>query len=89
MGRTHGLRGRTVVDEARIDEWLGGVDDVRAELRKLTSTPAEQRAALRAELKGSILPRWFGWLDRLLEANRGGARFTVGETISVADVALY
>ncbi len=89
VGRTHGLRGRTPLEEARVDEWLGAVEDVRAELRKLTATPAEQRRALRAELGASTLPRWFGWMDRLLRTNRGGAGFTVGEGITVADLALY
>ncbi len=89
LGRTHGLGGRTPVDAARIDEWLGAIEDVRGELRKLTPMPAEQRGAFRAELKSSILPRWFGYLDRQLRANRGGAGFTVGEGITVADLALY
>lgn len=89
VGRAHGLRGRTPVEEARIDEWLGGVEDVRAELRKLTPMPAERRAAFRAELRSEILPRWFGFLDRLLRANGGGAGFTVGEGITVADLAVY
>ncbi len=89
LGRTHGLGGRTPVEAAQIDQWLGAFEDVRAELRKLTPMPAEQRAAFRAELRSSILPRWFGHLDRLLRANRGGAGFTVGEAVTVADLALY
>jgi glutathione S-transferase len=89
VGRTHGLGGRTPVEAAKIDEWLGAYEDVRAELRKLTPMPAEHRAAFRAELRTAILPRWLGWLDRLLRANRGGAGFTVGEGITVADLALY
>jgi glutathione S-transferase len=89
LGRTHGLGGRTPVEAARCDEWLGAVEDVRAELRKLTPMPAEQRAAFRAELRSSILPRWFGYLDRLLRSNRDGVGFTVGEGPTVADFALY
>ncbi len=89
LGRTHGLGGRTPIEAARVDEWLGAFEDVRAELRKLTPMPPDQRPAFRAELRTTILPRWLGWLDRLLRANRGGAGFTVGEGITVADVALY
>ena len=51
--------------------------------------PAEQRGAFRAELASSVLPRWFGYLDRLLRSNRGGGAFAVGEAITVADLALY
>jgi glutathione S-transferase len=89
VGRTHGLGGRTPVEAAQVDMWLGAYEDVRGELRKLTPMPAEHRGAFRAELRASILPRWLGWLDRLLRANRDGAGFTVGEGVTVADLALY
>ena len=89
LGRTHGLRGRSPVEAARVDEWLGAIEDVRAEVRKLATIPAEQRAALRAELRTSILPRWLGLLDRHLRRNRDGAGFTVGDGPTVADLALY
>jgi glutathione S-transferase len=89
LARTHGLGGRTPVEAARCDEWLGAVDDVRLELRKLVSTPAEGRAALRAELRTATLPRWFGFLDRHLGANQGGAGFAVGTGLTIADLALW
>ena len=89
VGRTHGLRGRTPVEEARCDEWLGGIDDVRAELRKIPSAAPAERAAVRTELRETVLPRWFGHLDRLLRRNRGGEAFTVGDGPTVADLALY
>jgi glutathione S-transferase len=89
LGRTHGLGGRTPVEAAQCDQWLGAVEDVRAELRKLTSVPQDQRAAFRAELRSSTLPGWFARLDRLLRTNRDGAGFTVGEGLTVADLALY
>jgi len=89
LARTHGLGGRTPVETAQCDQWLGAVDDVRAELRKLASMEQDQRAAFRAELLSSTLPRWFARLDRLLRTNRDGAGFTVGEGLTVADLALY
>ncbi|HEX9051409.1 MAG TPA: glutathione S-transferase [Anaeromyxobacter sp.] len=89
VGRTHGLGGRTPLEAAQVDQWLGAYEDVRAELRKLGPMPPEGRAAFRAELRSTIVPRWLGWLDRLLRSNRGGAGFAVGEGITVADLALY
>lgn len=89
LGRVHGLGGRTPVEAAQIDQWIGAVEDVRAELRKLAPASPEQRAALRAELRSRTLPRWFGYLDRLLRTNRDGAGFTVGEGPTIADLALY
>jgi len=89
LARTHGLAGRTAAETARCDEWLGAVDDVRLELRKLVTTPAEQRAGLRAELRTATLPRWMAFLDRQLRSNRGGDGFAVGEGLTVADLALW
>lgn len=89
IARGHGLRGRTAIEEARCDELLGAVDDVRLELRKLVTVAAEQRGALRAELASVTLPRWLGRLDRLREANGGGAGYAVGASITVADLAFW
>jgi glutathione S-transferase len=89
IARAHGLAGRTPVEMARCDEWLGAVDDVRAQLRRLATVPAEERAALRAELRAEVLPRWLGYLDRRLRANDGGRGFAVGADVTLADLALW
>ncbi|HTN51477.1 MAG TPA: glutathione S-transferase [Anaeromyxobacter sp.] len=89
LGRTHGLRGRTPAEAAQCDQWLGAIEDVRGELRKISAAAPPERAAVRSELRTAVLPRWLGFLDRLLRANRGGAGFAVGEGCSVADLALY
>ena len=62
---------------------------VLAELRKLVAAAPEQRAALREELTATTLPRWLGYFHRLLESNRGGSGFLVGDSVSVADLALW
>ena len=89
LARAHGLRGKNAIEEARCDELLGAVDDVRLELRKLATVAAEQRPALRAELISSTLPRWLGYLDRLLAKNGGGAGYAAGDSVTVADLALW
>ena len=89
IARTHGLRGRNAIEEAQCDQLLGAVDDVRLELRKLVTVAADQRPALRAELASATLPRWLGYLDRLLEKNGGGAGYVVGASVTVADLALW
>jgi len=89
IARSHGLRGRNAIEEAQCDQLLGAVDDVRLELRKLVTVAADQRPALRAELGSSTLPRWLGYLDRLLGKNVGGAGYAVGASITVADLALW
>ncbi|HXJ79019.1 MAG TPA: glutathione S-transferase family protein [Candidatus Methylomirabilis sp.] len=89
IARTHGLRGKNALEEAQCDQLMGAVDDVRLELRKLAMVPASERKALRAELLSSILPRWLGFLNRLLEKNGGGGGFVVGASLTVGDLALW
>ena len=89
LARGHGLQGKTPVEAALCDQMLGACEDVRGELRKIPLAAPEQRGKVREELASATLPRWLGWLDRLLKANRGGAGFLVGDAVSVADLALW
>jgi glutathione S-transferase len=89
LARTRGLYGRDAAEAARCDMIFAGVDDVRTEVRRMVTTDAARRPALRASLAGSVLPRWVGHFERLLVANRGGDGFIVGEHVSFADVALF
>jgi hypothetical protein len=82
-------RGRNAIEEAQCDELLGAVDDVRLELRKLVTAADDQRPALWVELASATLPRWLGYLDRLLEKNGGGAGFVAGASVTVADLARW
>ncbi len=85
----HGLQGKTPREAAQCDQMLGAFDDVRAELRKLAVVAPEGRPAQREQLATQFLPRWFGYFDRLLRANRGGADVLVGQSLTVADLALW
>jgi glutathione S-transferase len=89
LARRHGLRGAGLVEEARCDELLGAVDDVRAELRKLAMAPAGERPAVRAELLSRTLPRWLSDLERLLAPRLAATGFAVGAALTAADLALY
>lgn len=89
IGRAHGLRGKSARDEAKIDEALGAVEDVRIELRKLMHAEPAKRADLRAQLLQTTLPRWFALLEKLLAANHGGQGFIAADAFSVADCALW
>jgi glutathione S-transferase len=88
LARAHGLEGKGPAEKARIDEVLGGVEDLRGELRKLFLVAPGERAALRAELAASTLPRWLGYFERPLGRN-GGGDWAVGSSLSVADLSLF
>jgi glutathione S-transferase len=87
LARTHGLYGRDAKEAARCDMIYSGADDLRAELRRIISVPAPERAALREELKARVVPRWLGYFARLLAAN--GGDFLVGGAPTFADVVLF
>jgi len=89
LARVHGLRGETLLDEARCDELLGAVEDVRNELRKIPLAAPERRAAVREELATVIFPRWLGFLDRTLERNGSAEGLAVCGSLTVADLALW
>ena len=89
IARTHGLYGRDASEAARCDMIFAGTDDMRLELRKLVTTEPDKRAALRADLAGSVLPRWLGYFEKLLAQNGDGRGFIVGDAPSFADVVLF
>lgn len=89
LARQHGLRGSSPLEEARCDELLGAVDDVRGELRKIQLAAPGERAEVRRELQERVLPRWFGDLERHLKPRLGSGGFAVGSSLTVADLALW
>lgn len=89
LARRHGLRGRDALEEARCDEVLGAVDDVRAELRRLPQAAPGDRAAVAADLLSTTLPRWLGDLERLLAPRLAATGFAAGASLTVADLALW
>jgi glutathione S-transferase len=89
VARGHGLYGKNPREVALIEQALGAVEDVRNEFRRVQSATPEKRPEVRAELTSTSLPRWFGFLERLLVSNGGGDGFVVGDGISVADLSLW
>jgi glutathione S-transferase len=89
LGAQHGLMGKTSRETALVEQRLGAYEDVRAEPRKLVTTPPAERPALHAKLGAEILPRWLGYLDRILASNRDGTGYLVGDSLTVADLALW
>jgi glutathione S-transferase len=89
LARRHGLLGQGPLEAARCDELLGCVDDVRGELRKVHLAAPERRAAVRAELQASVLPRWLGDLERHLAPGLQATGFAAGAALTLADLALW
>ncbi len=89
LARTHGWYGEGRYQAARCDQLLAGIDDVRLELRRLRTAAVPARAAVRADLLATVLPRWLAGLEQLFAADGVGESFAVGTRPSIADGALW
>jgi prostaglandin-H2 D-isomerase / glutathione transferase len=73
----------------KVDEALDlGEDLYRVIGPSIDEQDAERRIAMRKILAQETLPRWAGFLERLLVAN-GRTGFVVGDSLSIADLKLY
>ena len=74
---------------AKVDEVIDLATDITMQMRPaLRETDPKVRIEMRRELSTTILPRWLGFLDKLLQDN-GDTGFLVGDSISVADLAVW
>jgi glutathione S-transferase len=73
----------------KVDEALDlGEDLYHVIAPSIDEQDAERRLAMRRILAEETLPRWVGFLERLLVAN-GRTGFVVGAALTVADLKLY
>jgi glutathione S-transferase len=73
----------------KVDEALDlGEDLYHVIAPSIDEQDAERRLAMRKILAEETLPRWMGFLERLLVVN-GRTGFVVGDTLTVADLKLY
>ncbi|HJL94100.1 MAG TPA: glutathione S-transferase family protein, partial [SAR324 cluster bacterium] len=74
---------------AKVDEVIDLCTDITIQMRpSIRETDPKLRTEMRKELSETILPRWLGFLEKLLEDNRDTG-FFVGSSISVADLAVW
>ena len=74
---------------AKVDEIIDLCTDITIQMRpSIRETDPKLRTEMRKELSETILPRWLGFLEKLLEDNRDTG-FFVGSSISVADLAVW
>jgi len=74
---------------AKVDEVIDLATDITNQMRPtLREKDPKLRIEMRRELSKTILPRWLGFLEKLLQDN-GDTGFFVGHSISVADLAVW
>lgn len=74
---------------AKVDEVIDLATDITNQMKPaLREKDPKLRIEMRRELSNTILPRWLGFLEKLLQDN-GDNGFFVGHSISVADLAVW
>ena len=89
VGRRAGLYPTDDVRALKVDEALDLGEDLYHLLTpSMVEQNAERRMAMRKVLAEETLPRWIGFLERLLVAN-GRTGFVAGDALTVADLKLH
>jgi len=74
---------------AKVDEVIDLATDITMQMRPaLKEADPKVRIEMRRELSTTILPRWLGFLEKLLQDN-GNTGLIVGDSITVADLAVW
>ena len=76
-------------DAAKVDDVIDLATDITNQIRPaLREKDPKLSEKMRRELSESILPRWLGFLEKILEDNKKNS-FFVGNTLSIADLAAW
>lgn len=81
LARKYHLLGKDEVEAAKIDVLIDGLEDLRS--RRLNAKTDEEKAKFANE----VAPQWLGYFETVLKNN--GTGFAVGNSFSLADIALY
>jgi len=74
---------------AKVDEVIDLATDITNQIRpSIREKDPKLRIEMRRELSEAILPRWLGFLEKLLEDN-GNTGFFVGDSLTIADLAAW
>ena len=74
---------------AKVDEVIDLATDITGKIRPaLIEKEPEKKTEMRRELAETVLPRWLGFMDTLLEKN-GKTGYYVNDSLTVADLAAW
>lgn len=88
LANKYGFAGKTAEERAHADMIVDGISDVRAKLYPVL-TAKENKEEKVAQCVNEVLPKWLGYFEKLLNDNKGGQGFFVGDDLTYADVLIF
>jgi len=87
VAKKHGLAGETELEQAKCDEYVDTLDDIRSESTKWwRETDEAKKAELKTALEQDVLPRYFNKFEAIIKKNGNG--LLVGKKVTYADIYL-
>ena len=87
-GKVSGMYPDDMIEAARVDQIIDTVTDINEMLNpSMRENDPVIKKKMRAELSNADLPKYFGYLEEILEANNSG--WFVGDEMTIADVAVW
>ena len=77
-----------IIDAGKVDQIIDTVTDINEMLNpSMRENDQKIKKKMRAELSNDSLPKYFSYLEEILEANNSG--WFVGDDMTIADIAVW
>ena len=87
-GKLSGMYPKDVIEAGRVDQIIDTVTDINELLNpSMREDDPVIKKQMRAALSNDALPKYFGYLEEILEANNSG--WFVGDDMTIADIAVW
>ena len=87
-GKLSGMYPENIIEAGKVDQIIDTVTDINEMLNpSMRENDPVIKKKMRAELSNADLPKYFGYLEEILEANNSG--WFVGDEMTIADIAVW
>ena len=87
-GKLSGMYPEDIIEAGKVDQIIDTVTDMNVMLNlSMRENDPIIKKQMRAQLTNEDLPRYFGYLEKIIEAN--STHWFVGEKVTIADIAVW
>ena len=87
-GKMSGLYPEEIIEAGKVDQIIDTATDINVLLRpSMRESDFVKRKVMRVELAQNDLPKYFGYLERIIAGNK--SHWFVGDKMSIADIAIW